>query len=106
MSCKICIIGAGSAIFSLNLIKDICVNKYFRGCTVSLMDIDEARLDAIYGLCTRYADEMSADINVYKTMDRREAMEGADFVLNVALDYGHERYRQGIKVAYDNGYRY
>lgn len=106
MSCKICIIGAGSAIFSLNLIKDICVNKYFRGCTVSLMDIDEARLDAIYGLCTRYADEMSADINVCKTMDRREAMQGADFVLNVALDYGHERYRQGIKVAYDNGYRY
>ena len=29
MPCKICIIGAGSAIFSLNLIKDICVNKHF-----------------------------------------------------------------------------
>ena len=106
MSCKICIIGAGSAIFSLNLIKDICVNKYFKGCTVSLMDIDEGRLDAIYGLCTRYADEMGADMNIIKTTDRREAMQGAEFVLNVALDYGHERYRQGIKVAYDNGYRF
>ena len=29
MSCKICIIGAGSAIFSLNLVKDICINKHF-----------------------------------------------------------------------------
>ena len=31
MSKKICIIGAGSAIFSLNLIKDICVNKKLIG---------------------------------------------------------------------------
>lgn len=103
---KICIIGAGSAIFSLNLIKDICINKNFKDSTVSLMDINEDRLEAIYGLCTRYAEEMNADIKVIKTTDRREAMQGADFVLNVALDFGHERYRQGIKVAYDNGYRF
>ena len=44
MSKKICIIGAGSAIFSLNLIKDICINPYFVGSTVSLMDINEERL--------------------------------------------------------------
>ena len=104
--CKICIIGAGSAIFSLNLIKDICVNENFKNATVSLMDVNEDRLEAIYGLCTRYASEMNANIKVLKTTDRREAMQGADFVLNVALDYGHERYRQGIKVAYENGYRY
>ncbi len=106
MSCKICIIGAGSAVFSLNLIKDICVNSRFNGSTVSLMDIDEERLEAIYGLCTRYAEEMNLDIKITKTMDRREAMQGAEFVLNVALDYGHERYRQGIEVAYKNGYRF
>lgn len=106
MSCKICIIGAGSAIFSLNLIKDICINKNFKGCTVSLMDIDTDRLEAIYGLCTRYAEEMNADMHIIKTTDRREAMQGADFVLNVALDYGHERFKQGIEVAYNNGYRF
>ncbi len=106
MSCKICIIGAGSAVFSLNLIKDICVNSRFKGSTVSLMDINIERLEAIYGLCKRYADEMNLDINIIKTTDRCEAMQGADFVLNVALDYGHERFKQGIKVAYDNGYRF
>lgn len=106
MSCKICIIGAGSAIFSLNLIKDICINENLKNATVSLMDIDEARLEVIYGLCTRYTNEMQANIKVLKTTDRREAMQGADFVLNVALDFGHERYKQGIKVAYDNGYRF
>lgn len=106
MSCKISIIGAGSAIFSLNLIKDICINENFKNCTVSLMDISEERLNNIYKLCSRYAEEMDANITVLKTMDRREAMQGADFVINVALDYGHERFKQGIKVAYDNGYRF
>lgn len=106
MSCKICIIGAGSAVFSLNLIKDVCINEHFKNCEISLMDVNEDRLEAIYGLCTRYTEEMGANIKVTKTMDRREAMKDADFVLNVALDYGHERYRQGIKVAYENGYRF
>ncbi len=106
MACKICIIGAGSAVFSLNLIKDICVNRNFNGCTVSLMDVDRDRLDAIYGLCTRYTEEMSANITVEKTTNRIEAMQGADFVLNVALDYGHDRFKQGIEVAYRHGYRF
>lgn len=106
MSCKISIIGAGSAIFSLNLIKDICINENFKNCTVSLMDVSEERLNNIYKLCTRYAAEMDANITVLKTMDRREAMQGADFVINVALDYGHERFKQGIEVAYNNGYRF
>ena len=106
MSHKICIIGAGSARFSLNLIKDICVNKYFKDCTVSLMDVNEERLESIYGLCTRYTEEMGANIKVLKYTDRREAMQGADFVINVALDFGHERFKQGIKVAYENGYRF
>ena len=106
MSCKITIIGAGSAIFSLNLIKDICINENLKNCTVSLMDISEEKLNNVYKLCTRYAEEMDANITVLKSMDRREAMQGADFVINVALDYGHERFRQGIDVAYDNGYRF
>lgn len=92
--------------FSVNLVKDLCVNKHFSDCTVALMDISKERLDAIYGLCTRYIEEMGATLKVEKTMDRREAMQGADFVMNVALDYGHERFKQGIEVAYKNGYRF
>lgn len=106
MACKVSIIGAGSAIFSLNLVKDICVNKHFKGATVALMDIDKERLDAIYGLCSRYIEEMGSGITVYKTMDRREAIKDSDFVINVALDYGHDRFKAGIKVAYEHGYRF
>ncbi|MDY3304426.1 MAG: hypothetical protein SOW78_09150 [Clostridia bacterium] len=106
MSVKISIIGAGSAVFSINLIKDLCVNNHFKDCTVSLMDVSEDRLNSIYTLCTRYIEETGSDIRVEKTTDRCESMKNADFVLNVALDYGHERFKQGIEVAYKNGYRF
>jgi alpha-galactosidase len=106
MGVKIAIIGAGSGVFSLNLIKDICVNRRMQGATLSLMDVNAQRLDAIYGLAVRYVKEMGTDLKVKKTLDRRAALKGADFVVNVALDYGHERLRQGWKVAFDNGYRF
>lgn len=106
MSVKICIIGAGSAMFSVGLVKDICITDNLNGTTVALMDVNEERLDNIYGLCKRYSEETNANINIIKTTDRREAMKGADFVLNVALDFGHERFKQAIDVAYNNGYHF
>jgi len=106
MNCKISIIGAGSAVFSLNLIKDICINSNLKESTISLMDINEERLDAIYGLCSRYVEEMDSGLKVIKTLDRKECLEGADFVINVALDGGHQRLREGWEIAYKHGYRF
>jgi alpha-galactosidase len=106
MSVKIAIIGAGSGVFSINLIKDICVNKHFDGASVTMMDINEARLDGIYGLCRRYIEELGENIHIEKTMDREEALRGADFVIHVALDYGHARLREGWKIAKQHGYQF
>ena len=107
MGTKVCIIGAGSAVFSINLIKDLCINEHFKkDAEVVLVDIDEFRLNSIYGLCQRYINELNSAIKVSKTIDRRKAMKDADFVLNVALDGGHDRFKQGIEVAYKNGYRF
>jgi alpha-galactosidase len=106
MSVKIAIIGAGSGVFSINLIKDICVNKRFNGASVTMMDINEARLNGVYGLCQRYIEELGENIHIEKTMDREEALRGADFVIHVALDYGHERLREGWKIAKRHGYQF
>ena len=38
---KIAIIGAGSGVFSINLIKDLCVNENLKEVKLSLMDINE-----------------------------------------------------------------
>ncbi len=46
MAAKISLIGAGSAVFSLNLIRDICLTPNLAGSAISFMDIEPARLDA------------------------------------------------------------
>ncbi len=96
MGPKISIIGAGSAVFSLSLIRDLCLTPGLNGSTVSLMDINPARLDAIHLLIERYAGEMGADITATKTTDRRESLAGADFVINTALVPGHGLAQVGV----------
>lgn len=105
MSFKICIIGAGSAIFSLNIIRDICLTENFRGSTVSLMDVDSAMLDAVHEFCTRYVNEVNGDLKVEKSTDRRESMKDADFVINTACGLSHNKWKEGWQVALDHGYR-
>jgi len=105
VSVKISIIGAGSAVFSLRLIIDLCLTPNLEGSTISFMDINEERLDAIHRLCQRYADEVGNRLVLEKTTNRRESLAGADFVINTALAAGHERLRAGWEVARKHGYR-
>jgi alpha-galactosidase len=105
MPVKISIIGAGSAMFSLSLIRDLCLTPNLAGSTVTFMDIDEARLDAAHALCARYASEVGNALTLEKTTDRQRALEGSDFVVNTALVAGHDRLRAGWDVARRHGYR-
>ncbi len=105
MAVKISIIGAGSAVFSLRLIIDLCLTPNLQGSTISFMDINQERLDAIHKLCQRYADEVGNKLILEKTTNRRESLKGADFVINTALAAGHERLRAGWEIARKYGYR-
>ncbi|MEO8396787.1 MAG: alpha-glucosidase/alpha-galactosidase, partial [Chloroflexota bacterium] len=105
MSIKISIIGAGSAVFSLRLVIDLCLTPNLEGSTISFMDIDEGRLNAIHRLCQRYAEEAGNKLIIEKTTDRRESLKGADFVINTALAAGHDRLRAGWEIARAAGYR-
>ncbi len=106
MSTKISIIGAGSAVFSLSMIRDLCLTPNLQGSEVSFMDIDEGRLDAAHRLCTRYADEVGIKLNLTKTTDRRASLDGADFVVNTALVSGHRAMKEGWAIAKKHGYRF
>ncbi len=59
---KLGVIGAGSAVFSLGLVRDLCATEGLYGSTITLMDIDEGRLDNIHKLATRYVDELKIDL--------------------------------------------
>lgn len=103
---KISIIGAGSAVFSLNLVRDIILTPNLNGSTISLMDINEERLNAVYLLGKRYINEANAKFKFEKTTNRRESLKDADFVINTALVAGHDRLKKGWEIAKKYGYRF
>ncbi len=103
---KITLLGAGSAVFSLNVIRDLCLTPNLRGSTLHFMDINPERLDAVHALCARYAAEVGLEFTLLKTTDRRAALAGADIVLNTALTAGYDRLFAGWDSARRLGYRF
>ncbi|MBM4460660.1 MAG: alpha-glucosidase/alpha-galactosidase, partial [Chloroflexi bacterium] len=98
---KITVIGAGSAQFSLGLVKDLCLTEGLSGSHVTYMDIDQERLDMIYELGSRYGRQIGSKLTFDKTTDRSAALEGADFVINTAYVLGHIVEAQMRKLAAD-----
>ncbi len=76
-------IGAGSVVFSRNLTGDILSYPEFRDATLSYMDIDADRLDVGVNLCRKVAQTLDANPKIEGTQDRRQALRGADFVINM-----------------------
>jgi alpha-galactosidase len=103
---KISIIGAGSAVFSLALVKDLCLTEGLSGSHVCFMDIDRERLDMIDALGRRYAEELGSGLTFEKTLDRAVALDGANFVINTAAV--HDEYvKHNIRTTIDkHGYFY
>ena len=80
---KVAMIGAGSVVFSKNLTGDIMSFPEFRDATFSYMDIDKDRLEVGAELCRRMAKSIGAKPRIEATLDRRKALAGADFVINM-----------------------
>lgn len=59
------------------------------------MDINRERLNAVYSICTRYAEETGIRLRLEKTLNRKESLKDADFVVNTALTASYERLREG-----------
>jgi len=80
---KVAMIGAGSVVFSKNLTGDILSFPEFKNATLTYMDIDQERLDVGANLCRKVAKALGANPTIEATTDRRKAVEGADFVINM-----------------------
>ena len=70
---KIAIVGAGSAAFWISTLRDFTVMKSAPGCTISLVDVNNERLDAVYDLARRYVKEVGVDIRFEKVENRPPA---------------------------------
>jgi alpha-galactosidase len=80
---KIAMIGAGSVVFSRNLTGDILSCPELRDARIVYMDIDRNRVDVAAALCRRLAAARGATPEIVATLDRRTALDGADFVINM-----------------------
>jgi len=103
---RISIIGAGSAGFSLGLVKDICLTESLAGSQVSFMDIDADRLEMVHKLASRYAEEVDADLRFETTQNRQASLQDADFVINTAYIKGHYHAREMRDITAKHGYFY
>lgn len=80
---KIAFIGAGSVVFTKNLLTDVFKFPELRGTTVALHDIDPERLETA-GMMARWTSgQLGAGATVEEHLDRRTALDGADFVVNM-----------------------
>ena len=86
---KIAFVGAGSVEFTRNLLGDILAFPELTDSEISLHDIDPGRLETAELLAQRVAETLGAKPKIAASLDRREALDGADYVINSIQVGGH-----------------
>jgi alpha-galactosidase/6-phospho-beta-glucosidase family protein len=87
---KIVIVGGGSYNWTPVLVKDLLQTKEFAGSIITLQDIDPAALDDIYRYCRKMVRDFGVDFRIEKTLNQKEALTGADFVIVTISTGGFE----------------
>jgi alpha-galactosidase len=101
---NIVLIGAGSASFSLALIRDIVLTAGLAGSKMTLVDINEERLNVALTLAQRYSGEVGAALKFSATTDRKKGLAGADFVICAVKIGGYDPLEAERKIAEEHGY--
>jgi alpha-galactosidase len=87
---KITFIGAGSTVFARNLLGDILGYDELGESEITLFDIDAQRLETSELVARRVADALGSPAKINATTDRRAALDGADYAINMIQVGGYE----------------
>ena len=77
---KLTIIGAGSAVFTKNIVTDLLSIEAFKNMEIALQDIDPVRLKASHELLNVISEKLNSSPKITSHTDRRESLAGSDFV--------------------------
>jgi alpha-galactosidase len=103
---KVTFIGAGSIEFTRNVVTDLCSYPEFRGgLHLALYDISAERLAHAERLATRISAQTGAQATVTATRDRREALDGARYVINEVQVGGYDATRADFDIPARYGVR-
>lgn len=84
---KITFIGAGSTVFVKNILGDVFHCEALKNAHISLMDIDETRLEESHIVVKKLMESANATGTISCHTNQREALEKSDFVI-VAFQIG------------------
>jgi alpha-galactosidase len=87
---KITFIGAGSTVFARNLLGDILGYEELAESEIALFDIDAERLETSQLVARRVAEALGSPAKITQTTDRRAALDGADYAINMIQVGGYE----------------
>jgi alpha-galactosidase len=95
---KIAFVGAGSLGFTRTLVVDMMSYEDLAGSTISLIDIDEQRLDYARRAIDRIMKVGGYPAKVEASIDRAEALKDADIVVITILAHGVDGFRPEIEI--------
>jgi alpha-galactosidase len=98
MGVKIAFIGAGSIGFTRTLMRDVLAVPELEDTAFSFMDISRRNLDMVTELAKRDVRANHLPAKIESTMNRRKAVEGADYVVNVSRIGGLEGFALDIDI--------
>ena len=98
MSFKVAFIGAGSLGFTRKLLCDMLAVKEFGNIDISFTDINQKNLNMVTEICQSDIISNGLDIKIQATLDRREALRGAKYVVNCVRIGGLEAFESDIEI--------
>ena len=103
---RIAFIGAGSVTFTRTLVADLLAYCDLDGeLELVLHDVDERRLEAARAMTSYVREARGARAQIEATLDRREALAGADYVLFTVQVGGHEATVRDFEIPKRHGIR-
>ena len=91
---KVTFMGAGSTVFAKNVLGDVMLCEHLHDTEIALYDIDGERLEESYAVISAINEKLNENRATVKTYlgveNRREALSGADFVVNAIQVGGYE----------------
>ena len=95
---KFAFIGAGSVNFTRAIIRDLLTYPAFEDAQFYLMDIDREKLDGIRACVDNIVAAFGNKATVVSTMNRREALDGADGVLCTVFNGDIDIWRYDVEI--------
>jgi alpha-galactosidase len=95
---KVAFIGAGSIGFTRGLVRDLLTFPRLQDATIALMDIDAERLEFATKSVQRIIDLGHYPARIGATMDRAEALDGADAAMITILAGSTDVWRHDIEI--------